>query len=197
MTRLANQLEFLKSVDALKSVERRTSILGNHRRENSAEHSWHMLLTAMTLSEHANQPIDLLKVLQMIALHELGEIGQGDTFLYNQSPEVSQAERESVTKLFALLPEDQAQKYLELWDEFERKQTPEAKFAAALDRLWPCIHNFYNGGGTWLEFKISLERAIEKNQHIGQGSSGLWLYVEELLREADSNGLMHRDEAKG
>jgi putative hydrolase of HD superfamily len=196
MNRLANQLEFLKAVDALKTVERRTSILGNHRRENSAEHSWHMLLTAMTLAEHANQPIDLFKVLQMIALHELGEIGQGDTFLYNQSPEVSQAERESVKKLFTLLPDEQAKKYLELWDEFEGKQTPEAKFAAALDRLWPCIHNFHNGGGTWLEFKISLDRAIEKNRHIAQGAVELWHYVEELLNEADRSGLMHRAEGE-
>jgi putative hydrolase of HD superfamily len=189
--RLSKQLEFLKTADALKRVSRKTSILGGERLENSAEHTWHVILTAMTIAEHSNEQIDLTKVLQMLALHDLGELEMGDTFHYDKSEATNQKENECAEKLFSLLPPDQNKIFYNLWKEFELRETSEARFAAAIDRLWPCIQNYANSGGTWIEFKISLEKAIERNKHIEDGSVVIWKYVESLLRNANEENLMY------
>jgi len=192
-SRLEKQLEFLKTADKLKQISRKTSILGGERKENSAEHSWHVMLTAMTIAEHSNESVDLCRVLQMLAVHDLGEMDGGDTFHYHKSSETDAVERQTVEKLFNMLPLDQATKFLELWNEFEVQSTAEARFAAAIDRLWPCIQNFTNRGGTWLEFKISLDRALDKNKHIADGSASLWDFVEKLLRNANEQNLMFKE----
>jgi putative hydrolase of HD superfamily len=191
--RLKSQIDFLIGADALKGISRKTSIVGGARLENSAEHSWHVILMAMTLSEYSNEPIDLFHILKMLAVHDLGEIGAGDTFHYDKNAGASRIELNSLENLLKVLPEDQKSEYLKLWVEFEHQNTPEAKFAAAIDRIWPCIQNFHNHGGSWLSLKITLERALEKNSHIKRGSDDLWSFIESLLREANDRNLMYKD----
>ncbi len=188
--RLSQQLEFLKKADGLKGINRKTCLLDGTRKENSAEHSWHIMLTAMTIAEHSNENIDLLRVMQMLALHDLGEIGPGDTPHYLKNACSENAERLYAEEIFSLLPKEQGRKYYQIWVEFEAQETAEAKFAAAIDRLWPCIQNYHNGGGSWLEFKVSLQKALEMNRHIAEGSKPLWEYVECMLRDASHQGLM-------
>lgn len=192
--RLKSQIEFLIEADRLKTVLRKTSIIGASRKENSAEHSWHVILTAMTIAEHANEPIDILRVLKMLAVHDLGEIELGDTFHYQKTSLGIDAERDAVDRLFKKLPPEQAEEYQKLWLEFVSQDTAEAKFAAAIDRVWPCIHNFYNRGGSWQDFNVTLAQAIKKNAHIAAGSKDLWKFVETLLQRANSDGLMYREE---
>lgn len=181
-------MEFLIASDALKGVDRRTSLIDRSRRENSAEHSWQVMLLAMTLIEHAEEKIDLLKVLRMLAIHDLGEIQSGDVFHFHKSKESEQKEREAAKNFFAVLPEDQAREFFGLWEEFEAQATPEARFAAGLDRVWPSVQNFFNEGGTWKEFGISIENAKEKNRHIARASEDLWQYVVELMERAQRAG---------
>ena len=192
--RLKAQFKFLTEADRLKTVLRKTSIIGGLRKENSAEHSWHVILTALTIAEHANEAIDILRVIKMLALHDLGEIEVGDTLHYQKSALGLDAELAAIERLFSMLPSEQAAEYRELWLEFSAQETSEAKFAAAIDRVWPCIHNFYNQGGSWLEFNITLAQALKNNSHISAGSSNLWEFVEALLQQAHDKGFMHVDE---
>ncbi len=187
---LNKQIDFLIAADRLKQVERKTSIIGGSRRENSAEHSWHLILIAMTLAEYAATPIDLGRVLQMLALHDLGEIEQGDTFVFEQTAATTVNERGSFQKLCKGLPQVQQEYFLALWDEFAVQQTPEAKFAAALDRLPPVLQNFHNQGGSWVEFSITLQQAMARTRHMQAGVPTLWEYVEELLIEAAAKGYL-------
>ena len=150
--RLQRQLQFIAEVDKLKSVLRRTSPIGAKRRENSAEHSWQVILCALMLREHANEEIDLLRVLTMLAVHDVVEVDAGDTFHYDKASRADLAEREAAAaeRLFGLLPPDQAQEYRTLWMEFESQESAEAKFAVAVDRFSAFIMNHHNGGGTWV-----------------------------------------------
>lgn len=192
--RMTEQFAFLIEADRLKNVLRRVSIINDPRRENSAEHSWHVILLALTLAEHSNEPMDLLRVVQMLAIHDIVEIDAGDTFHYHKTTTTSVAEDVAARRVFGLLPKDQRDSYFALWREFEERLTPEAKFAAAVDRIWPIFQNIAHNGGTWREFKISLQTALEKNAHVASGSRAIWDYVSQLMRDAGENGLFHQED---
>ncbi len=191
--RLAQQMRFLVEVDQLKQVLRRTSIVGNDRRENSAEHSWHVTLMALVLSEHAAASgLDQLKVLKMLIVHDLVEIDAGDTFVYDQAGLEDQEEREqrAAERIFGLLPTESGAELRAVWDEFEARQSPEAKFARALDRLQPMVLNYVNGGGPWQQHGISADQVREINGCIEDGAPELWRYAEELIEDAVKRELL-------
>jgi putative hydrolase of HD superfamily len=183
--RLRQQLEFILEIDRLKSVLRQSYLIDNDRHENSAEHSWHLAVAAMVLAEHAKEPIDVSKVVRLVLVHDLVEIDAGDTFIYDEAGNAGKAAREqkAADRLFGLLPEEQGQTFMALWREFEDRQTPEAKFAFALDRLMPILHNVFTQGGSWKEHGIRQEQAIAKNRPIEDGSPILWQAVESLITQ--------------
>lgn len=188
--RLRRQVEFLVVADGLKRVERRTAIAGGLRRENSAEHSWHAALAAMVLAEHAQlgAKLDLCKVLRMLLVHDLVEIEAGDTFVYHEEldEQKRQAEKLAADNLFGQLPPDQAATFRQLWEEFEQRQTPEAQFAAAVDRILPILLNFVNEGRLWQDHGIREEQVRRRNEHIWQGGETLgqlaWAMIDEAVR---------------
>lgn len=183
--RLRQQLEFILEIDRLKSVLRQSYLIDTDRHENSAEHSWHLAVAAMVLAEHAKEPIDVSKVVRLVLVHDLVEIDAGDTFIYDEAGNAGKAAREqkAADRLFGLLPEEQGQTFMALWREFEDRQTPEAKFAFALDRLMPILHNVFTQGGSWKEHGIRQEQAIAKNRPIEDGSPILWQAVESLITQ--------------
>ncbi|MBM3857259.1 MAG: HD domain-containing protein [Verrucomicrobia bacterium] len=185
-TLLTAQLAFLVEIDQLKNILRKHKVLGTSRRENSAEHSWHLVIAAMVLAEYSNEPIDLLHTLKLLAIHDLVEIEAGDTFLYDRKDEhaLFLKERQAAEKIFGLLPKQQSQAFLNLWLEFEDGATPEAAFAKSLDRFLAMLLNFSSGGGTWKEFSITPSMALEKNALIQKGSEELWKTAQTLIVEA-------------
>lgn len=183
--RLRQQLQFILEIDRLKGVLRRSYLIDVDRHENSAEHSWHLALAAMVLAEHAKEPIDVSKVIRLVLVHDLVEIDAGDTFIYDDAANVGKAarEQEAANRLFGILPEDQAKSFMALWREFEDRQTAEAKFAFALDRLMPILHNVFTQGQSWQEHGIRQEQALSKNRPIDDGSPVLWHAVESLIKQ--------------
>jgi putative hydrolases of HD superfamily len=183
--RLRQQLEFILEIDRLKSVLRRSYLIDIDRHENSAEHSWHLAVAAMVLAEQAKERIDVSKVIRLVLVHDLVEIDAGDTFIYDEAGNVGKAarEQEAASRLFGVLPEDQGRTFMALWREFEDRQTPEAKFAFALDRLMPVLHNVFTQGGSWKEHGIRQEQALSKNRPIEDGSPELWEAVESLITQ--------------
>jgi len=183
--RLRRQLEFILEIDRLKSVLRRSYLIDIDRHENSAEHSWHLAVAAMVLAENAKDRIDVSKVIRLVLVHDLVEIDAGDTFIYDDAANVGKAarEQEAANRIFGVLPEEQAQAFMALWREFEDRQTPEAKFAFALDRLLPVLHNVFTEGGSWKEHGIRQEQALTKNRPIEDGSPVLWEAVESLITQ--------------
>ncbi len=184
---LAQQIRFLVETDQLKRVLRRTSIVGNHRRENSAEHSWQLTLMALVLAEHAAAPgLDQLKVLKMLVVHDLVEIDAGDTFVYDKAGVEDQEEREerAAERIFGLLPAETGAELRALWDEFEARESPEAKFAKAMDRLQPMLLNYVNGGGVWRKHGVRADQVREINCCIEDGAPELWRYAEDLIEDA-------------
>jgi putative hydrolase of HD superfamily len=198
-SRLNQQLEFLRVVDALKRVERMTRLIQQPgeiaRHENSAEHSWHLALMAMMLVEHANEPVDLARVLQMILIHDIVEIDAGDTFVYDANAMIGKAEREALAaeRIFGMLPEDQKDELFSLWHEFEARETPEAKYASALDRLAGMLPNAANHGGTWNEHKVTVEQVTRRNESIQIGSEAIWDHAKQWIQQAHNAGLIEKE----
>jgi len=189
--RLAQQVEFLVEVDKLKEVLRRTVTTQSRRSENSAEHSWHFALMAVTLAEHANaKNLDVLRVLKMALVHDLVEIDAGDTFAYDAQGMSDQHEREAraADRIFGLLPPDQAVEFRALWDEFEAKQTPEAQFALACDRFQPMLLNVRTEGHAWRQHGITQDRVLARNAAVANGSSAVWDYAVKMIDEAVARG---------
>ena len=184
---------FISEIDQLKSVLRQTTLAGPGRRENSAEHSWHLAMMAGVLAEHAPSGTDIGRVTAMVLLHDLVEIDAGDLFLYADDAQQARqetAERAAADRIFALLPQDQAASLRGLWDEFEERRTPEARFARALDRLQPMLANLRAGGGTWQEHGITADRVLAKVQLIEDGSPSLGRYARDLVTNAVLAGLL-------
>jgi putative hydrolases of HD superfamily len=184
--RLARQIAFIAECDKLKDIFRQTITTQSRRAENDAEHSWHLCLCAIVLAEHANQPdLDLLRVLKMLIVHDLVEIDAGDTFAYDTVGMADQHAREALAadRIFPLLPPDQAREFRALWDEFEERQTPEARFAAAVDRFQPLLLNSRTEGTAWRRHGVTHERVVARNQHIAEGSAALWDHAAEMLQE--------------
>lgn len=191
LARLEQQLALLMELDQLKSVLRRTRVKSaDARLENSAEHSWHVALMAILMEEHANQPVDIARVVKMLLLHDVVEIDAGDTFVYDvaASAEQEQKELQAAQRLFGLLPDDQGQPLLELWLEFEAASTADAKFAKALDRIIPMLLNYHNQGQSWQEHGVSREQALTVNHKIQYGSQALWDKAQQIINDATDNG---------
>lgn len=189
--RLDRQMQFIIETDKLKEVFRQTLTTQSRRRENSAEHSWHFALMIITLAEHSNhQPLDVLRVLKMVLIHDLVEIDAGDTYAYDTKNMADQHEREAraADRLFGLLPPDQTAEFRGLWDEFEERATPEAKFAAACDRFHPMLLNCLTGGVTWRQHGVTADKVIARNQHAREGSTALWAYALRMIDEAVAKG---------
>lgn len=189
--RLAQQLQFIMEIDKLKQIVRQTKIMGGSRAENSAEHSWQLAIMAMVLAEHANEPVDPVHVVKMVLIHDLIEIDAGDTWSFDSQGYLDKEEREqkAADRIFSLLPADQGAQLRALWDEFEAMQTPESRFANALDRLMPMLHNFHNEGGTWRRAGVTMEKVLARQSAISRGSKALADYSLELLERARKLGI--------
>ncbi|ULT26956.1 HD domain-containing protein [Sphingobacterium sp. E70] len=146
--KLLKQIDFIKEIDKVKYIQRRTKLFNSDRCENDAEHSWHLALMAIVLAEHADEPVDLLKVIKMVLIHDIVEIDAGDTFIYDNEKAHSNTEEEllAAKRIFGMLPEQQAEELISIWEEFEAGETREAQFAKAMDRLEPLLQNSSNNG---------------------------------------------------
>lgn len=189
---LLKQIDFIKEIDKLKYIQRKTKLFNSDRNENDAEHSWHLALMAMVLVEHANEKIDLLKVMKMVLIHDIVEIDAGDTFIYDMQKNHSNTEEErlAANRIFGLLPEDQGKEFIAVWEEFEAGETAEAKFARAMDRLEPLLQNSSNNGGTWNEPGVNYSKVYAKKSVIKEGAEKIWEYAETLINEGVKKGIL-------
>ncbi len=194
-TRLAQQIQFVMEIDKLKTILRQTSLMDNSRRENSAEHSWHLAVMALTLGDYAEPNTDLMRVIKMVLVHDIVEIDAGDTFAYDTQGYTDKEEREqrAATRIFGLLPDDQRDELLALWQEFEAIATPEARFANALDRLEPLLGNYATGGGSWKKPGVTLAKIQKRMEPIANVSAALGDYVQQILIDSLAKGYI-RDE---
>jgi putative hydrolase of HD superfamily len=191
--RFHQQLRFIEEIDRLKLVHRQTLLMDSSRQENSAEHSWHLAMMALLLHEYADTPeLDLLHVVKLVLVHDLVEIDAGDTFCYDTEANLDKATREQLaaSRLFGLLPTDQAAEFRALWEEFEAQATPAARFANVLDRLQPLLHNNRTQGGTWRIHNVTRDRVVERMRPIQTGAPTLWPFVNQVLDEAVANGYL-------
>lgn len=183
MKRIEKQMEFIAEVDKLKQIDRQSYIIDGTRKENDAEHSWHLALMAVFLSEYAKEEVDVLHVISMVLIHDLVEIDAGDTYAYDTEGNKTKRAREekAADRIFNILPEDQANKLRDLWEEFEENTTPEANFANALDRIQPIMLNHKSGGKAWAEHSVALSQILTRNVNIEKGAPELWDYAMEHL----------------
>lgn len=179
--RLKKQFDFLEEIDKEKNIFRQTYLADAKRKENDAEHSWHMAVMAMLMAEHSNEPIDVLHTMKMVLIHDLVEIDAGDTYAYDETGNATKRERElaAAQRLFNILPEDQADELRALWDEFEEGVTPEARFANSLDKIQPLMLNNASGGKSWAEHGVHASQVYKRNEKTAQGSEAIWNYAED------------------
>lgn len=191
---LLKQISFIKEIDKIKYIQRKTKLFNSNRPENDAEHSWHLAMMAIVLAEHADTPVDVLKVVKMVLIHDIVEIDAGDTFIYDNEKNHSNTDNERIAaqRIFGLLPQEQADELIAVWEEFEAGVSNEAKFAKAMDRLEPLLQNTSNNGGTWQEFDVDYSKVYEKKKVIQEGSTALWHYAENLLNESVSRGILKK-----
>jgi putative hydrolase of HD superfamily len=191
---LLKQISFIKEIDKIKYIQRKTKLFNSDRPENDAEHSWHLAMMTLVLAEHADTEIDVLKVLKMVLIHDIVEIDAGDTFIYDTLKSHINTENElnAAKRIFGLLPTEQADELITIWQEFEAGLTNEAKFAKAMDRLEPLLQNTSNNGGTWKEFDVDYSKVYEKKKIIKDASTSLWNYAENLLNESVDKGILKK-----
>ena len=190
--RLEQQLAFLLELDKAKTIIRRSYLTDGSRRENDAEHMWHLAMFVLVLAEHAGAPIDVAKVLKMVLVHDIVEIDAGDVFVYDEAARAGKAAAEAAAaeRLYGLLPTDQGDRLRAAWEEFEAKETPEARFAAAVDRLQPLLLNLTTKGRSWREHGITADRVLALNARIADGSPALWEHVRTLSEDAVAAGYL-------
>jgi putative hydrolases of HD superfamily len=190
--RFERQIQFILEIDKLKTVLRRTYLIHEDRSENTAEHSWHLAIMAILLAEHANEPVDVSRVVKMVLIHDIVEIDAGDTYFYDAAAALDKSEREQAAadRLFGILPPDQGNELRELWEEFEANETADARFALALDRFMPQLHNYHTHGRSWAEHGITAERVLERNASMADGSAKLWECARSLLDDAVAKGFL-------
>lgn len=178
-SRIDRQFDFIREIDKEKFITRQTFLSDAKRRENDAEHAWHMAIMTLLLSEYANEEIDVLRVISMLLIHDLVEIDAGDTYAYDEEGKQTQRAREvkAADRIYGILPEDQGKKLRELWEEFEEAQTPEAKFAHVMDNVQPAMLNDYTEGKDWSAKGVRLSQILERNAHTAEGSQKLWDYA--------------------
>ncbi|WP_447769576.1 HD domain-containing protein [Sphingobacterium faecium] len=191
---LQQQIDFIKEIDKVKYIQRKTKLFNSDRNENDAEHSWHLAMMAIILAEHSNEPIDILKVVKMVLIHDIVEIDAGDTFIYDTQKNHTNTDEERLAakRIFGLLPQKQAEGLIEIWEEFEAGLTHEAKFARAMDRLEPLLQNTSNNGGTWNEFDINYSKVYDKKKIIDEGSKTIWDFAKKLLDESVEKGILKK-----
>lgn len=183
--RIQKQMAFIMEIDKVKQVFRQSKLFDKSRYENDAEHSWHICLMVMTLSEYADEPVDTNRVIRMLLIHDLVEIYAGDTFLYDQSREdAAEKEKKAADRIFGILPPDQFREFRDLWDEFEAKETPEARFAGVFDRLEPLMQNFINEGSAWKAHGVTADMVRSRQKVIADGSRKLWEYASFIIEES-------------
>jgi len=192
---LLKQVAFIKEIDKLKYIQRKTKLFNSDRHENDAEHSWHLAMMAIVLAEHSDKPIDVLKVLKMVLIHDLVEIDAGDTFIYDSAKNHTNTDEELIAakRIFGLLPAEQAEEFIAIWEEFEECITDDAKFARSMDRFEPLLQNTSNNGGTWAEFNVPYQKVYEKKKAIKNGSTAIWNYAEKLINESVDKGILKKE----
>ena len=188
--RVFQQLSFILEIDKLKTILRQTLLTDSSRRENSAEHSWHLAIMSVLLAEYATEPVDMLRVIKMLLVHDLIEIDAGDTFAYDVAGNVGRAEREEhgAERIFGLLPEEQGRELRALWEEFDAFKTPESKYANALDRLQPLLHNARTEGGTWRIHSVARDQVYRRMEPIRSALPELWPMVTRIIEDACARG---------
>lgn len=181
--RLDQQFDFFREIDREKFIGRQTYLSDGMRKENDAEHAWHMAIMTLVLSEYANEKIDVLRTISMLLIHDLVEIDAGDTYAYDEEGKKTQAERErkAADRIYGILPEEQGRKLYELWLEFEERKTPEAKFARVMDNIQPIMLNAATDGKAWKEHGVKLSQILGRNAHTADGSKLLWEYAREYF----------------
>lgn len=185
MERLKKQMNFIREIDKEKQIFRQTYVSDGTRKENDAEHAWHMAIMTFLLSEYANEEIDVLKTIRMILIHDIVEIDAGDTYAYDDAAKTTQRQREerAADRLFGLLPEDQAKELRDLWEEFEAGETKEACFARTMDNVQPLLLNDATEGKAWEEHEVPLSKILKRNERTARGSEVLWDYSRKQLIE--------------
>lgn len=198
MNRLEQQFQFILEIDKAKRISRQTYCTDGVTKENDAEHGWHAALMAILLSEYANEPIDVLKTVTMLLIHDIVEIDAGDTYAYDEEGIATQAKREqqAAQRIYGLLPEEQGNHLLNLWREFEAGETAEAKFAKVMDRVQPIMLNAATDGKAWQEHQVQLRKILNRNEKTAEGSTVLWEYALQkfILPNVDSGKILHDGE---
>ncbi|PZQ46202.1 MAG: phosphohydrolase [Rhodovulum sulfidophilum] len=189
---LRRQIAFFVECDKMKSIQRRTQLIDGSRCENDAEHSWELALMAIVLQGYSNAPVNMLRVLKMVIVHDIVEIDAGDTFIYDTEAGADQRDRErtAADRIFGILPEPQGREFRALWEEFEARETDDAKFARALDRFQPLLHNFLTRGGTWRTPGVGPGEVLEKKRPISDGSDLLWSVTNDIVAEGVRRGYL-------
>ncbi|RXJ72132.1 phosphohydrolase [Veronia nyctiphanis] len=192
MQAIGNILTFITEIEKLKDIQRKSRPIGLKRYENSAEHSWHVALSALVLKDYANEPVNIERVIKMMLIHDLGEIEAGDTIIYSsETAELKSKEKTCIAKLFTNIQPDLKDELLVLWEEFETGKSADAKFAKAIDRLPPLLHNIHDEGHGWKKHGITKEQVFALNSaRIGAGSEKLWSAVEQKLNKAVEDGFL-------
>ncbi len=190
--RLSKQIAFMLELDKMKNLYRQTYVLHEDRKENDAEHSWHIAILAFMLAEYSNQPVDVFKVMKMVLLHDVVEIDAGDTYCYDAEGYKSKAEREekAAQRIFGLLPDDQKDEYYSLWREFEDSETADARFAAVLDRIQPLLLNYTRNGISWKEHDIKMEQVLDRNKEYFKDSEELGELIQFIINDAHEKGFL-------
>lgn len=188
--RIKKQMEFSLEIDKVKNIFRQTHLSGHGRNENDAEHSWHMAVMAYLLREYANEEVDIAKVMLMCLIHDIVEIDAGDTYAYDEVNLQTQKEREDAAKerIFSILPTEQKEELIALFDEFEAYETPESKFAHAMDNLQPLMLNHSNGGNDWREHEVTAEQVYKRQSKTKLGSEKLFEVTDQMIQENIAKG---------
>lgn len=197
--RPSRQMEFCREIDKEKQILRQTLLTNGTQREDDSQHAWHMAVMTLLLSEYSNEPIDVLKTISMLLIHDLVEIDAGDTFAYDEEGKKTQRERElrAADRIFSILPEDQRDKFRSLWDEFEEGTSPEALFAHTMDNIQPTMLNAATNGKMWKEKQVHLSGILNRNKTTALGSKALWKYsLEQLIRPHVEGGQIIDDTEK-
>ena len=188
--RLGQQIRFILEVDKVKNIFRQTYLADGQRKENDAEHSWHLALSAVLLKEHMKEDVDLTKVMIMVLIHDLVEVDAGDTYAYDTAGNATKRQREEAAadRIFGILPEDQGKMLRQLWEEFEAYETPEARFAHVMDNFQPMTLNDDNGGGDWKRHQVKKSQILKRNEKTSSGSREIWSCMEEMIQENIEKG---------
>lgn len=185
MERLEQQLKFIVEIDKVKNIFRQTYLADGERKENDAEHSWHIALMAYLLQEYSEEPVDVPKVMLMVLIHDLVEIDAGDTYAYDSEGAKTKREREvkAAERIFGILPEDQGAYLRELWDEFEEYETADAKYAHLLDNFQPLLLNDASNGKSWKEHVVQKEQIYKRNKRIPETSEQVWKKMQDIIQK--------------